>query len=205
LTNIATGSSPSFAPVTRRLIFLLTRWMLASFLLMQVSVPSLAAEGIEILQAHLESAEDGYRLSATFNLDLNYNLEEALTRGIPLHFTTDVEMYRPRWYWFDETTLNASRTIRIEYNVLTRQYRGGAVGSVQQSFATFDDAMSLVRRPNRWLVAERGTLKLGNVYNVGVRMRLNLEYLAKPFQVNALNNSNWRLSSDWLNFAFKAE
>ena len=205
MTNIATGSSPSFAPVTRRLIFLLTRWMLASFLLMQVSVPSLAAEGIEILQAHLESAEDGYRLSATFNLDLNYNLEEALTRGIPLHFTTDVEMYRPRWYWFDETTLNASRTIRIEYNVLTRQYRGGAVGSVQQSFATFDDAMSLVRRPNRWLVAERGTLKLGNVYNVGVRMRLNLEYLAKPFQVNALNNSNWRLSSDWLNFAFKAE
>lgn len=205
MTNIATGSSPSFAPVTRRLIFLLTRWMLASFLLMQVSVPSLAAEGIEILQAHLESAEDGYRLSATFNLDLNYNLEEALTRGIPLHFTTDVEMYRPRWYWFDETTLNASRTIRIEYNVLTRQYRGGVVGSVQQSFATFDDAMSLVRRPNRWLVAERGTLKLGNVYNVGVRMRLNLEYLAKPFQVNALNNSNWRLSSDWLNFAFKAE
>ncbi len=157
------------------------------------------------MQAHLESADEGYRLSATFNLDLNYNLEEALTRGIPLHFTTDVEMYRPRWYWFDEATLNASRTIRIEYNVLTRQYRGGVVGSVQQSFATFDDAMSLVRRPNRWLVAERGTLKIGNLYNVSVRMRLNLEYLAKPFQVNALNNSNWRLSSDWHNFSFRAE
>ena len=179
--------------------------MLASFLLLQVSVPSIAAEGIEILQAHLENAEDGYRLSATYNFDLNYNLEEALTRGIPLHFTTDVEMYRPRWYWFDETTLNASRTIRIDYNVLTRQYRGGVLGSVQQSFATFDDAMSLVRRPNRWLVAERGTLKIGNLYNVSVRMRLNLEYLAKPFQVNALNNSNWRLSSDWHNFSFKAE
>jgi len=191
--------------VTRRIIFLLTRWMLASFLLLQVSVPSIAAEGIEILQAHLENAEDGYRLSATYNFDLNYNLEEALTRGIPLHFTTDVEMYRPRWYWFDETTLNASRTIRIDYNVLTRQYRGGVLGSVQQSFATFDDAMSLVRRPNRWLVAERGTLKIGNLYNVSVRMRLNLEYLAKPFQVNALNNSNWRLSSDWHNFSFKAE
>ncbi|MES2832026.1 MAG: DUF4390 domain-containing protein [Pseudomonadota bacterium] len=191
--------------MTRRLISLLTRWLLTSFLLVQVSTSSLAAEGIEIVQAHLESADEGYRLSATFNLDLNYNLEEALTRGIPLHFTTDVEMYRPRWYWFDEATLNASRTIRIEYNVLTRQYRGGVVGSVQQSFATFDDAMSLVRRPNRWLVAERGTLKIGNLYNVSVRMRLNLEYLAKPFQVNALNNSNWRLSSDWHNFSFRAE
>lgn len=189
----------------RRIVFLLTGWILASLLLMPLATPSLAAEGIEIVQAHLESAEDGYRLSTTFNLDLNYKLEEALLRGIPLHFTTEVEMDRPRWYWFDETTLKASRTIRIEYNVLTRQYRAGVVGSVQQSFASFDDAMSLVRRPNRWLVAERGILKIGNVYNVSVRMRLNLEYLAKPFQVDALNNGNWRLSSDWNDFSFRAE
>ena len=179
--------------------------MLMAFLTMSMLAPAQAADGIEVVQAHLETAEDGYRLSATFSLDLNHNLEEALTRGIPLHFTTDVEMRRPRWYWFDETTLNASRTIRIEYNVLTRQYRAGVAGSVQQSFSSFDDAMSLVRRPSRWIVAERGTLKSGDTYSVSARMRLNLDYLPKPFQVNALNNSDWRLSSDWRNFYFKAE
>lgn len=179
--------------------------MLATFLMMSILAPARAGDGIEVVQAHLETSEDGYRLSATFSLDLNHNLEEALTRGIPLHFTTDVEMRRPRWYWFDETTLNASRTIRIEYNVLTRQYRAGVAGSVQQSFASFDDAMSLVRRPARWVVAERGALKIGETYSVSTRMRLNLEYLPKPFQVNALNNSDWRLSSDWHNFFFKAE
>ena len=205
LTNLATDSSPSIAPVTRRLSVLLTRWLLATFLLTSMLAPAQAAEGIELVQAHLENSEEGTRLSATFSLELNHNLEEALTRGIPLHFTTDVELRRPRWYWFDETTLNASRTIRIEYNVLTRQYRGGVAGSVQQSFPTFDDAMSLVRRPSRWVVAERGSLKTGEVYNVSLRMRLNLEYLPKPFQVNALNNSDWRLSSDWRNFHFKAE
>ncbi len=167
--------------------------------------PAQAADGIEIVQSHLENSEEGVKLSATFNLDLNHNLEEALTRGIPLHFTTDVELRRPRWYWFDETTLSTSRTIRIEYNVLTRQYRGGVAGSVQQSFSSFEDAMSLVRRPSRWVVAERGVLKAGETYTVSVRMRLNLEYLPKPFQVNALNNSDWRLSSDWRNFYFRAE
>lgn len=176
-----------------------------ALLLLFAMTPVRAADGIDIVQAHLETAEEGYRLSATFAFDLNHNLEEALTRGIPLHFTTDVELRRPRWYWFDETTLNASRTIRIEYNVLTRQYRGGVAGSVQQSFTSFDDAMSLVRRPSRWVVAERGMLKPGETYTVSTRMRLNLEYLPKPFQVNALNNSDWRLSSDWRSFYFRAE
>lgn len=180
------------------------RWWLACFL-MSAIVPARAADGIEVIQAHLESSEEGYKLSATFALDLNHNLEEALTRGIPLHFTTDVELRRPRWYWFDETTLNASRTIRIEYNVLTRQYRGGVAGSVQQSFPSFEDAMSLVRRPSRWVVAERGALKPGETYVVSTRLRLNLDYLPKPFQVNALNNADWRMSSDWRNFTFKAE
>ena len=191
--------------MTRQLFSLLTRWLLATFLLISILLPAQAADGIEIVQAHLESSEDGVKLSATFTFDLNHNLEEALTRGIPLHFTTDVELRRPRWYWFDETTLSASRTIRIEYNVLTRQYRGGVAGSVQQSFSSFDDAMSLVRRPSRWVVAERGVLKVGETYSVSVRMRLNLEYLPKPFQVNALNNSDWRLSTDWRNFYFRAE
>ena len=181
------------------------RWWLAMCFLVAAAMPARAADGIDIVQAHLESSDEGYRLSATFGFDLNHNLEEALQRGIPLHFTTDVEIRRPRWYWFDETTLNASHTIRIEYNVLTRQYRAGVAGSVQQSFATFEDAMSLVRRPSRWVVAERGVLKPGETYMVSVRMRLNLEYLPKPFQVNALNNSDWRLSSDWRNFYFKAE
>lgn len=195
--------------MTRRSFCLILRAILANFLLALVALVPLqsanAADGIEIVQAHLEDSDEGYRLSSTFSFDLNHNLEEALMRGIPLHFTTDVELSRPRWYWFDETTVNVSRTLRIEYNVLTRQYRGGIAGSVQQSFASLDDALSLIRRPGRWLVADHSLLKSGGSYIVSLRMRLNLEYLPKPFQVNALNNSDWRLSSDWKNFIFRAE
>jgi hypothetical protein len=195
--------------VTRRSFRLILRASLANFLLALIVLAPLtsvhAADGIEVVQAHLENSEEGYRLSSTFSFELNHNLEEALMRGIPLHFTTDVELSRPRWYWFDETTVNVSRTLRIEYNVLTRQYRGGIAGSVQQSFTSLDDALALIRRPGRWLVADHNQLKAGGSYIVNLRMRLNLEYLPKPFQVNALNNSDWRLSSDWKNFIFRAE
>lgn len=135
--------------------------------------PARAADGIDIVQAHLENAEEGVRLSATYSFELNHGLEDVVSRGIPLYFTTEVEITRPRWYWFDERTINASQTIRISYNVLTRQYHAAIFGGLQQSFPTLDDALSMVRRPNRWVVAERGALKPGAVYNVGLRMRLD--------------------------------
>ncbi|WP_151632902.1 DUF4390 domain-containing protein [Noviherbaspirillum aerium] len=164
-----------------------------------------AAEGVDITRASLESTEDGYRLSLGFSFELTRSLEDAVTRGIPLYFTTDVQLTRPRWYWFDEKTINASQTIRISYNVLTHQYHASISGLLQQSFNTLDDALSLVRRPSRWIIAERGALKPGEVYHVAVRMGLDVARLPKPFQVHALNSSDWRFSSDWHQFTFKAE
>lgn len=164
-----------------------------------------AADGIEITQAHLENTEEGYKLSASFSFELNHGLEEAITHGVPLYFTTEVMLMRPRWYWFDEKAVNTSQTTRISYNVLTRQYSAAVLGSLQQNFSSLQEVLALVRRPNRWLVAEHGELNHGATYKVSIRMRLDVAQLSKPFQVNALNNSDWRLSSDWKTFSFKAD
>ncbi len=169
------------------------------------AAPARAASDIEIVQTHIENSDEGYKLSTTFAFELNRGLEEVITRGVPLYFTTDVELTRPRWYWFDERTITASQTVRISYNVLTRQYHAAIVGRLQQSFSTLDDALSMVRRPNRWVIAEPGQLKPGQRYNVAVRMRLDLAQLPKPFQVHALNSSDWRLASDWALFRFKVD
>lgn len=163
------------------------------------------AEGVEIRSASLENSEDGYRLALEFSFELTRSLEDAVTRGIPLYFTTEVQITRPRWYWFDEKTISTSQTIRISYNVLTHQYHAAISGRLQQSFSTLEDALSLVRRPSRWIIAENGALKSGEVYNVAVRMGLDVARLPKPFQVHAMNSSDWRFSSDWKQFTFKAD
>jgi hypothetical protein len=168
-------------------------------------VPAHASEDIETAQAHLEHSEEGYRLSATFVFDLNRNLEDAINHGIPLYFTTEVQMTRPRWYWFEETAVNTQRTVRISKNLLTNEYQATILGGVQRSFSTLDDVLALLRRPSRWVVAERNALSSGATYHVAVRMRLDLDYLSKPIHLSALNNSDWRLASDWKTFLFKAE
>jgi len=181
--------------------------MLLALALLAASLLPLAAAAntVELAQARIEADDDGYKLSTTFAFELTRGLEDAVTHGLPLHFTTDVEIRRPRWYWFDERAVNASRTIRISYDPLTRQYHAAIKGRLGQTFTTLDDALSTVRRPGRWLVAERGALKPGETYIVSVRMRLDIAQLSKPFQVHALNSSDWRLSSDWKSFTFKAE
>jgi len=174
-------------------------------LLAQLPLAAQAGDTVETVQAQLERSEDGYKLLASFAFELNRGLEDAINRGVPLSFTTEVELTRPRWYWFDEKALFASRTVRISYNVLTRRYHAAISGSLQQSFSTLDDALALIRHPGRWLVADKGALKAGQTYQVGVRMRLDVTQLTKPFQVNALNNSDWQMASDWKRFSFRVE
>ncbi|CAN5217235.1 DUF4390 domain-containing protein [soil metagenome] len=178
---------------------------IALILMFSLACVTARAEGVEITQAHIESSDEGYKLSVTHAFELNHGLEDAITKGIQLYFTTDVRLTRPRWYWFDETAITTSRTIRVDYNVLTRQFRAGQIGSIQQNFNSLEDVLSYLRRPNRWVIADKGMLKPGETYTVAVRMGLDLAHLAKPFQVNALNNSDWQFSSDWKRFKYKAE
>lgn len=168
-----------------------------------------AAEAIEITHAHIESTEDGYRLASTFAFDLNQELEAALQHGVPLTFKTEISLTRPRWYWKDERAVETSQTARIWYDVLTRQYSvrvtSGSQRSITQTYPTLEDAMVLIHRPSRWLIASRGQLKTGETYNVQLRMFMDRDTFSKPMQVNALNNSDWRLNSREKRFVYRAE
>jgi hypothetical protein len=52
------------------------------------------------------------------------------------------------------------------------------------------------------VVLEKAQVQRGQKYEAGVRMRLDLTQLPKPFQVNALTNREWTLASDWYRFTF---
>ena len=183
------------------------RLLIGSLMLLLALLPQLshAAEGVEIRRALVEATEDGYRLSATYGFELSHEMEDALQYGKTLYFYTEIEFTRPRWYWFDEKAITARQTVSLSYNVLTRQYNVAVSGSVQQSFSSLEDALFLIRRPSRWVVAPRGALKVGETYNVTLRMGMDRDYLPKPIQVNAFNNSEWRLASDKKTFQYRAE
>ena len=155
-----------------------------------------AAEGIEVRSAALVSTEDGYYVEATFDIALTPALEDALNKGVPLHFLVEFELIRPRWYWLNEKIANVQNRYRLTYNALTRQYRVG-VGTLYQNFASFAEAREFLSRVRLSEIAEPGTLRKDSVYTAALRMRLDTSQLPRPFQITAIGSRDWNIGSDW--------
>jgi len=181
------------------------RLLACQLLLVFACATAQAADGIDITMAKIEASDDGYRLAANYAFDLGRDIEDALQHGVKLYFTTEIELVRPRWYWRDERAVFARRTVSISYDVLLRQYYVAAMGSVQQTYQTLDEAMFQIRRPGRWSIAPKGALKHGETYEVSLRMFMDRDYLQKPLQVSAFSNADWRLASNRKTFNYRAE
>jgi hypothetical protein len=158
-------------------------------------VASIAA-GISPRAAAVELSDEGYRLDAEFDIQLSPGLEEAVNRGVPLHFIVEFELSKPRWYWFDEKPVQLTRAYRISYTPLLRQYRLSS-GSAYQNFTRFDDVVRALSRVRAWPVAEKGAIRSEGGYQAAIRMRLDTAQLPKPFQLNAVASRDWNLASDW--------
>jgi hypothetical protein len=141
-----------------------------------------ASEGIEIGETRLERSIDGesWILNVDVDIQLSARLEDAVNKGLPLYFVVELEITKPRWYWFDESSANKIQNFKLSYHALTRQYRL-ALGAYQQTFSTLPDAVRAMTK---------------------IRMRLDASQLPKPFQVIGITNKEWTLSSEWKRFVF---
>jgi hypothetical protein len=166
-----------------------------------LAVGAARASDIVAESARLIAGEDGYSLDADFTVDLGRRLREAVNKGIALYFTADFELTRSRWYWFDQTVAQSSKTFQLSYHALTRQYRLSS-GALHQSFYTLEDALQVLARPRRWQVVEKDEIEEDVDYVAGVRLRLDPSLMPKTFQVNALSNRDWSQASDWLRWNF---
>ena len=171
--------------------------------LMALSVFSTTAhaEGIKIKSFELERVDSDWLLNASFQIELSPGLENAVQKGVVLYFQTDFELTRARWYWFDEKPVVAQRQTRLSYQPLTQQYRIASDGFTF-SAKTISEALQAVGSIGGWRVIDNEQLDPNKAYTASLHMALDLSKLPKPFQVNALNNRDWNISSDWLRIPF---
>lgn len=162
-----------------------------------------SADTIEVLTVAVEPSADGeaWLLSADFALSLSPQLEEAVSKGVPLTFLVEFELMRPRWWWWDERTALATQTHRLSYHALTRQYRV-LLNGVPQSYATLAEALEAMSRLRGWRVTPRDRTRGGTAYEGWIRLRLDTNQLPKPFQLTALTNRDWNPQSEWKRFPF---
>jgi hypothetical protein len=171
------------------------RWSVVA-LVFSAFLPTAFAEGITVQSATLVPDDDGWQLQAEFDIQFSPRLEEAVNRGVTLYLVMEFELAKPRWYWFDDKPVQMSQTYKISYTPLLRQYRL-SVGNVYQNFTRFDEVTRVLSRQRGWHVADKGAIRKDQIYQAGLRMRLDPAQLPKPFQLNAITSSDWTLASDW--------
>jgi len=160
-----------------------------------------SAEGIKITSVELERSDNDWLLNAALQIELSPGLEDAVQKGVVLYFQTEFELTRSRWYWFEEKLASTQRQTRLSYQPLTQQYRIASEGFTF-SAKTISEALQAIGSIGGWRVIDNSHIDPAKSYIAGLRMTLDLSKLPKPFQVNALNNRDWNVSSDWLRFPF---
>jgi Domain of unknown function (DUF4390) len=169
---------------------------IATLLLLSALSMSLAfAAGLSVSSAAIAPNNEGYFLDADFNLRLNSTLEDALARGVVLYFVIEGRLWRPRWWWFNDTVAIVQETRKLSYNSLTRQYRLSN-GPQYENFSALDDAETVLSQVRNWKISDLQSLGKGNRYGGSVRMWLDVTQLPKPFQVKAVTATEWKLDSD---------
>ena len=176
-------------------------WCLCVFLL-HFGAP---ASATELTQLKVERAEDGLYLSALVQFDLPSVVEDALTKGIPMFFVVEADMYQNRWYWTDRRVGSATRTIRLSFQPLTRRWRvnivtglinntSGLRATLNQNYETLPEALSAVQRLSRWKIADNADVDPDIVYKLEFSFNMDLSQLPRPFQIGVSGQKDWTIS-----------
>ena len=197
MTVFSTPCCASPDALLRRLVLLL----LAGWLGFAGS--AFANDKSAIRQASVKAVPQGYVLDAEIDLVLNRTLEDALAKGINLYFLLDLEITRPRNWWFDEDIVEASRKMRLYYHLLLRRYVVES-GYTTHTAASLTEALDLLGQVDDWQIAERGAFKAGQRYEARLRLRLDTAQLPKPLSIGAVGGERWDLATPWHAWAFEA-
>ncbi|WP_293188033.1 DUF4390 domain-containing protein [Ottowia sp.] len=183
---------------SRRLRWAILAWMLGA------AIAARADARADLTTLRVERTDEGLFLSAQVRFDLTSAVQDALLKGIPVHFVADVSVMRERWYWYDQEVASAQRYMRVAYQPLTRRWRlntsaeplvnAGLGVSLTQHYDSLAETMAAVQRLQRWKIANPSELESGGRQMLNFRFRLDSTQLPRTFQIGAVGQSDWHLS-----------
>jgi len=154
-----------------------------------------ARSEVLVKSAELVPAGEAYQLRADFDIVFSAEVEEALSKGVPLNFLVEFQLVTPRQYWFDDEITTTSQNIRLSYHALSRQYLLN-ISQHQKTFATLAEAKDELSRLRDWVVLEKSQVTPAENYVAMLRFRLDPAKLPKQLQLEALGSEKWSLVSE---------
>jgi len=173
----------------------LLRWAAAVVLALVLALPALRAraEGVELSQLSTQRVEDGLALSFSTRFELPRPAEDALMKGVPIYFVAEVSIFRGRWYWRDARVARDTRSWRLAWQPLTRQYKI-STGGLNQSYQSLGEALASLRSLSGWRIAEPKDIDDDGRYYLEFSYRLDTSQLPRPMQIGLGSPQGWGLT-----------
>lgn len=153
-----------------------------------------AVNAITVKSAELTSVDDYLHLNADFDIGFDNSIEVAINKGVALSFLVEFQIVEPREYWFDDEIVTVSKSFKLSYHALTKQYLVSDEIH-QKSFESLSEARQQLSMVRDWRVVAKQQLEKGTSYRAAILMRLDKSKLPKAIQVDTLGSEHWNLVS----------
>ena len=142
-------------------------------------------------------------LSAQLDFALPRVVQDALTWGVPVYFSAEADIIRPRWYWTDRHLVQARRYWRLSYLPLTRRWRlvssseplsdEGIGTGLAQHYDSLDDTVAALQRITGWHIGDADALTGSGGQILVFSFQLDTSQLPRALQIGTAGQSDWRL------------
>jgi len=163
-----------------------------------------AGSTMELQSLRVQRGEEQWQVSGKWRYELSVAMQDALIKGVALHFVTEADITRERWYFYDKRIAHAERHHRLSYLPLTQRWRlnsanqpmsqGGLGVSLGQTFDTLEEATAAMQRVSQWRVASASEIEGDMGFTLEMKFRLDLNQLPRPLQIGALGQQEWTLA-----------
>lgn len=176
-----------------------TDWRRLAALLLGLAVLGRAAADFKVADVQPKFAEQSLVLSGNIDLSLSSQVEEALSKGIPLEVVIEVRLYQYRRFLWDKQVAAWTLHRSIQYHALSGQYlvsAGDPDSETRESLLTQQEALKSLGSLNDLRLTLPNVAPADN-YSVDVRASLDIEALPTPLRPVAYTSFAWHLNSGW--------
>jgi hypothetical protein len=173
-------------------IFLLTSLSFSS------SIFSLPTPNFVITKAKSQLRDNVQYINVDADFGFTEPVLDALHNGVSMVIVLEVELYRQRAYLWDEKITVREQRFTIEFFNLSEQYLvNNNHSGMRYTAMTLQSAINKLREIQPMAIIENSLLLDSESYYAQTRVRLSLDSLPVPLQLNAYISTNWWLYSDW--------
>ena len=152
---------------------------------------------IETKDIKLDFERGHYFLSYQQSIFLLSPAREALSRGIPFHFTIRAKISQKGKYGFiSNLILSKESNFQLKYKNLLKKYMVSDINGQKSYFNKLEDALNKLSYIKKWNIGSSIELKEGTLE---LKTKLDKKYLPKALQIN-FNDKSWDVESNLIKY-----